>query len=359
LFAGRDGEWLLVLPDIRSMTQPTLAGAYIERAFSCPLRLASGKALNFEIAIGAAMLPEHGADAESIIAASRLARWHLASSRESFGWFQPDIRREWNTHHELAAEFKSALSQETLTLFIQPQVESDSGRCVGGELLLRWQSEQGDWINPQLAMEIVDENGWRHLFTDWLFRCALRISSDLEAAGADFRLSLNLTAGDLLDEDLVDMIAQRLETWQTSGERFTLELTESAMMVDHERCLNALFRLRELGFRLALDDFGTGYSSLSYLVTLPINELKIDRSFIVDMTESAERRRVVRSIVDLARDLEMMPLAEGVETAAQVEALASLGCHRIQGFFYGHPMALENFIAWWQARLTGNGPAKP
>jgi EAL domain-containing protein (putative c-di-GMP-specific phosphodiesterase class I) len=201
-----------------------------------------------------------------------------------------------------------------------------------------------------MAMEIVEENAWRHLFTDWMFRCALRIAADMEAAGGDFRLSLNLTAGDLLDEDLVEMIAQRLETWQMRGDRFALELTESAMLLNRERCLETLNQLRELGFQLALDDFGTGYSSLSHLVSLPINELKIDRSFIVAMDRSDEHLRIVRTIIDLARDLGMTPLAEGVEELAQVEQLSALGCDRIQGYYYAQPMPPEAFIAWYQGR---------
>lgn len=350
LFTGRDSEWLLVLPEVRSLTQPALAGACLQRAFSHPLRLVSGKSLACDIVVGAAMLPEHGRDAEAVVSASRLARWHLASSHEPFGWFHPRIQAEWNKRFVLASELKTALNQEILQLYLQPQVDSASGQCIGAELLLRWQRDDGDWVDPQLVMDMVEENGWRALFTDWMFRCALRIAFDLEAAGASFRLSLNLTAGDLLDEDLVEMITQRLETWQMRGERFALELTESAMLNNRERCLETMQQLRQLGFQLALDDFGTGYSSLSHLVSLPINELKIDRSFIVAMERSDEHLRIVRTIIDLAHDLGMTPLAEGVETLAQLDGLRQLGCHRIQGFFYAPPMSLEAFIAWYQGR---------
>ncbi|MDP3540190.1 MAG: EAL domain-containing protein [Azonexus sp.] len=350
LFSGRDSEWLLVLPEVRSMTQPALAAAYLQREFSQPIWLASGKALSCDVIVGAAMLPEHGRDPEAVIAASRLARWSLLTSHQTFGWFHPDIQADWNKRFALAAEFKAALNQETMQLYLQPQIDARSGECVGAELLLRWQRQGGDWVDPQLAMEIAEENAWRPLYTDWLFRSALRIAHDLEAAGAGVRLSLNLTAGDLLDEDLVEMIAQRLETWQMRGERFALELTESAMLLNRERCLETLFKLRDLGFRLALDDFGTGYSSLSHLVSLPVNELKIDRSFIIAMNRSDEHLRIVRTIIDLARDLEMTSLAEGVEEVAQVEQLQALGCHHIQGFLYAQPMPPEMFIAWLQSR---------
>jgi EAL domain-containing protein (putative c-di-GMP-specific phosphodiesterase class I) len=346
LFAGREGEWLLILPNIRSLTQPALAGAYVQRDFSRPFRLGSGKALYFDVAIGAAVMPDHGSDPEAVLAASRIARWHLAGGRDAFAWFLPEMQTDWQHRSELADELKIALSQETLDLYLQPQIETASGLCVGAELLLRWQRESGEWVSPQLAMELVDENGWRRLYTDWLFRYALRLSSDLAAAGIELRLALNLTADDLADDDLVEMIAQRLETWQIGGERFTLELTESAMLASPERAREIFSQLRQLGFRLALDDFGTGYSSLSHLVSLPLDELKIDRSFIVAMSRSPEHRRVVRTIIDLARDLDMMPLAEGVEREDEAEMLRQMGCHRIQGYLYGKAMPENEFIAW-------------
>jgi EAL domain-containing protein (putative c-di-GMP-specific phosphodiesterase class I) len=352
LFSGREGEWILILPDIRSMTQPALASANIQREFSHPVRLSSGKVLTFDVLVGAAMAPEHGGNAESILGAARLARWRLAVAHETFGWFSQEIQDDWNKRFELAAEFKSALGQECLQLFLQPQIELSSGKCVGAELLLRWQRGNGEWVCPLLVMDVVDENGWRRLFTDWLFNCALRVASELDSAGIDVALSLNLTADDLLDEDLVEMVGQRFETWHLRTDRFTLELTESAMMQNRERCLETMRSLRRLGFRLALDDFGTGYSSLNYLVSLPINELKIDRSFIVAMTQSEEYLRIVRTIIDLAWDLEMMPLAEGVDDPAQVERLVQLGCNRVQGFLYAQAMPLGDFIDWYRSRQT-------
>nr|MBL8411279.1 EAL domain-containing protein [Dechloromonas sp.] len=350
LFAGRDGEWLLVLPDIHSMAQPALAGSQILHEFSQPLRLPSGKPLAFDVRIGAAMAPEHAGEAEGLLAASRLGRWGAQLGREGFGWFHTEIEAAWKKRFHLAAEFKQALDNERLQFFLQPQVDAATGRCFGAELLLRWQCASGEWISPQRLMEVVDENGWRRQYTDWMLRHAMRIAAEIEGVETGFRLSLNLTSDDLNDEDCVDMIRQRLDTWQMSGERFTLELTESAMMANRERALDTLTRLRDLGFRLAIDDFGTGYSSLSYLVGLPVKEIKIDRSFIVAMGRSDEYRRVVRSIIDLAHDLDMMPLAEGVEEKAQVEQLLSLGCSRIQGYFYARPMPPEAFAGWLAAR---------
>lgn len=352
VFSGREGEWLLLLPGVHSMAQPTLAASHIERLFADPLGLLSGRRMHLEATIGAALMPDHGNDPEAILQAARLARWALQPRLETFGWFVPEMRQDWQRRFEMAEELHLALQRETLLLFLQPQIDAASGECTGAELLLRWQRASGEWVPPPQIIEMIEENGWRQQFTDWLIRSALHMASELTAQGADIPLSLNLTAADLLDADLPEMFSQRLRTWQMPGSRFTLELTESAMLADPERCLEIMRRLRGLGLRLALDDFGTGYSSLSYLVNLPLNEIKIDRSFIVAMTTSEEHLRVVRTIIDLAWDLEMMPLAEGVEDAVQVAQLRRLGCNRMQGYLYARPMPPAEFVAWYRAHLS-------
>lgn len=350
VFVGREGEWLLILTGVHSMAQPSLAAAHIQRAFADPVKLLSGRTLMLDVAIGAALMPEHGRDADDILHAARLARWSLAASGQAFGWYHPGLRQDWQQRFDMAEELRNALHHETLVLHLQPQVDLGSGQCTGAELLLRWQRANGEHVPPPLIMEMIEENGWRGMFTDWLLRYAMRVSADLAASGIEISLSLNLTAADLLDEDLPELIAQRLETWQVPAERITLELTESAMLTDRERSIEVMRRLHGLGVRLALDDFGTGYSSLSYLVALPFHEIKIDRAFVIAMFESIDSLRLVRSIIDLTCDLEMVPLAEGVETPAQRDQLMALGCKVVQGFLYARPMPLDDFVNWYRAR---------
>lgn len=349
-FVGHEGEWLLLLPDVHSAAQPALAAAQIRRAFGHPLVLLSGRGISLDVAIGAAMAPEHGSDAEELIRAARLARASLQSSNEPFAMFDLRMQEDWQSRHQLSEELREALRKDVLTLHLQPQVDVESDRCFGAELLLRWQRANGDWVAPPVIVEMIEEYGWRAQFTEWLIRSALRLSAELDAAGVDIRLSLNLTAGDLLDTDLPELVAQCLETWRLPAERFTFELTESVMMVDRERGLSVMSRLRAMGVKLALDDFGTGYSSLSYLVTLPLNEIKIDRSFVVGMFSSLENLRIVRTIIDLTHDLGMVSLAEGVEEVAQRDQLLALGCTRVQGYFYAKPMPFIDFLAWYRAR---------
>lgn len=352
LFAGRNSEWLLMLPGLHSMVQPALAAEQIQRAFAEPISLLSGRMMMFKVIIGAAMMPEHAGHADDLLQAARLARWSIASEKQGFAWYHASMTRDWQARYDMLDELQDALHHDGWSLYLQPQLNVENNQCTGAELLLRWQRKNGDWVPPPLIIEMLEENGWRPIFTDWLIRQAMRISSDLEAAGIHISLSINLTAADMLDGDLPEMLAQALETWGFSGNRFTLELTESVMMVDREHCLSVMHQLKALGFRLALDDFGTGYSSLSYLANLPISEIKIDRSFVIAIFNSQESLRIVRTIIDLTRDMGMVPLAEGVEDMLQQEQLRALGCTLVQGYLYAKPMSMNAFIAWHQTHQT-------
>lgn len=349
-FVGHEGEWILLLTDVHSMAQPALAATQIARVFDHPVRLLGGRAISLDTAIGIAFFPDHGDDPEDVVQAARLARSSLAASGEPFAMFDWMMKVDWQARHQLAEELREALRTDRLQLYLQPQVELGTGtNCIGAELLLRWRRSNGEWVSPPLVIELIEEYGWRSQLTDWLIRSALRCSSELETEGIEVPLSLNLTAGDLLDNDLPELVGQCLETWQIPADRFTFELTESAMMHDRQRSLDIMMRLRNMGIRFALDDFGTGYSSLSYLATLPVDEIKIDRSFVDGMMSSVDKLRIVKTIVDLTLDLGMVSLAEGVEDAGLRDELRALGCSRIQGYLYSKPMPLTEFVTWYRA----------
>lgn len=355
VFAGREGEWLLLLPDVESRVQPSLAAAQIERAFVDPVVLGSGRPMMLALAIGAALLPDHGRQAEEAIQSARLARWSIQSSESRFAWFSAEQGDDWHRYTGLVRELRGVLERETLMLFLQPQIDLASGKCVGAELLLRWRRENGEWVPPPEIVAMVEQNGWRPMFTDWLIRAAMRIAAKLRDEGIDITLSINLTAPDLEDSELPELLVQRLETWNLPASCFVLELTESAMMVDRAHGVTMLERLAAAGFRLSLDDFGTGYSSLSYLVSLPIYELKVDQSFVAAMFDSTENMRVVSTIVALANDLGMVPLAEGIDEARHLDQLRKLGCQVGQGYLFSPPLPPAEFVAWFRARVVQSG----
>ena len=178
----------------------------------------------------------------------------------------------------------------------------------------------------------------------------MRVAADLADARIGIRLSMNLIAQDLLDPDLPDLLEQQLGAWNLPPERFLLELTETSMMGDQEKSLAAINRLNAMGFKLSLDDFGTGYSSLSYLARLPIHELKVDRSFVVQMFNGEQNMRIVRTILDLAHDLDMESLAEGIDDERQAQMLLQLGCRNGQGYLFSKPVSLEDFLLWFRSQ---------
>jgi EAL domain-containing protein (putative c-di-GMP-specific phosphodiesterase class I)/GGDEF domain-containing protein len=350
LFRGRDGEWLLLLPDATAIAQPVLTATQIVQAFDEPLHLLSGRPVRVEVKIGIAMFPIAASEDSEPVGAARVARLTLKLDGEQFAFFDPQTEREWKRRCSLADQLLSALRADELELYLQPQVEGADSHCIGAEMLLRWRTSEGAWVPPPTIIELIEENGWRPQLTDWLLRTAMRMASELGEAEIHCGLSINLLAGDLLDPDLPELLQQGLDAWRIPAERFTLELTESAMMADPGRGIVVMRQLREIGVRLALDDFGTGYSSLSYLAMLPLNEIKIDRSFVVSMFDSSERLRIVRTIIDLTHDLGMEPIAEGIEEPVQREKLTELGCDRAQGYLYGKPMPLKDFINWYRSR---------
>lgn len=347
-FVGHEGEWLLVLDDVGSMAQPALAASQIHRVFDHPVHLLGGRGVSLDASIGIAIYPAHGGTPDEVVQAARLARASLQNSQEPFAIFDTSMMVDLQARYQLSEELREALRKDSLMLYLQPQVEVGQG-CFGAELLLRWQRANGEWVAPPVIVDMIEEFGWRSQFTNWLVRAALRHCAELDAAGICVRLSLNLTAGDLLDTDLPELVGQCLESWRLPAGRFTFELTETAMMRDRARGLEIMSRLRDMGIRLALDDFGTGYSSLSYLATLPLNEIKIDRSFVVGMFSSIDNLRIVKTIIDLTHDLGMESLAEGVEDIAQRDQLFALGCSQVQGYLYAKPMPLLEFIAWYRA----------
>ncbi len=350
VFAGREGEWLVLIPDVDSRVQPSLAATRILQAFEEPIQMPSGHPLGLSVAIGAALMPDHGREASAVIHSARLARWSLTREEGNFAWFRPEQGIEWQDYAVFMDELRLALESERMTLFLQPQVDLATRQCIGAELLLRWRREDGAWVEPPRIIETVVQNGWRQVFTEWLVRAAMRVAADLTDARIGVRLSMNLIAQDLLDPDLPDLLEQQLGAWNLPPERFLLELTETSMMGDQEKSLAAINRLNGMGFKLSLDDFGTGYSSLSYLARLPIHELKVDRSFVIQMFNGDQNMRIVRTILDLAHDLGMESLAEGIDDERQAQMLLQLGCRNGQGYLFAKPLPLEDFVLWFRGQ---------
>jgi EAL domain-containing protein (putative c-di-GMP-specific phosphodiesterase class I) len=223
---------------------------------------------------------------------------------------------------------------------------------LGGEALVRWLHPQRGLVPPMQFIPFAEQTGFIRQITVWMLETGVQALQRWQEAGLAMKLSINLSTRDLLDPDLTDRVRRLLDRHRVSAARLCLEITESAIMDDPARALQTLQRLHELGVRLSIDDFGTGYSSLAYLKRLPVDELKIDRSFVTNMERDLHDARIVQSTIGLAHNLGLSVVAEGVETDKAWALLARLGCDEGQGYGIGRPMPSDEFLGWvrrWQA----------
>jgi EAL domain-containing protein (putative c-di-GMP-specific phosphodiesterase class I) len=253
---------------------------------------------------------------------------------------------------QLLGELRAAISAGELVLHYQPKVDVGTSRVVGVEALLRWQHPVHGLLPPAEFVPLAERTGAIGELTRWVLDNALAQARAWRDAGIEMTMAVNLAAPNIADATLPDVVAALLEQHGVPGDQLECEISEHTVMADPRRALSVLERLRALGVRLSLDDFGTGHSSLSYLKRLPLDEVKIDRSFVMGMTEDDNDAAIVRTTIDLARNLGLEVVAEGVETAAILRDLGDLSCDIAQGFFLSRPLPASELDSWLAARAT-------
>ena len=246
----------------------------------------------------------------------------------------------------LLSELRTAVEHDQLRLYLQPKIELATGRVLGAEALVRWQRPQRGMVAPMRFIPFAEQTGFIRVLTGWMIdRCAARFRQ-LGGQALDLKFAINLSTRDLLDHDLPAKLERQFARGAVNPKSLCMEITESAIMDDPQRALQTLQRLHEMGLRLSIDDFGTGYSSLAYLKRLPLHELKIDRSFVMSMETDRADLKIVRSTIDLAHNLGLTVVAEGVENAHTWALLKALNCDEAQGYYMARPMPEEDFAAW-------------
>jgi EAL domain-containing protein (putative c-di-GMP-specific phosphodiesterase class I) len=245
----------------------------------------------------------------------------------------------------LMGERRRALDRGELIVEFQPKAELQTGRIVGVEALVRWVHPQRGLLRPDEFLPLAEHTGLMKPLSRFVLETALRQCRAWQSAGLDLQVAVNLTVANLLDLDLPDDIAELLRTFELEPSRLELEVTESMIMADPFRVRQVLTKLNDMGVRLAIDDFGIGYSSLAYLKRLPVDVLMIDKSFVMNMTEDQNDATIVRSTIDLARNLGLEVVAEGVESAQTWGALWAFGCHLAQGYYIGRPASAATLTA--------------
>ena len=319
--------------------------------FERPLTL-DGHTVDLGAGIGIAASPEHGRDPDTVLSRAEQAMNTAKQQQAGAVSYHPGLDASSSASLTLLGELRTAVDESQLRLFLQPKVTLATGQVVGAEALVRWQHPERGVLAPVGFVPFAEQTGFVRLLTRWMIDEVARTAQGLIAQGLAMKLAVNLSTRDLLDPDLPQRLGDAIARHHLPPGSIVLEITESAIMDDPQRAQHTLQRLRAMGLRLSIDDFGTGHSSLAYLKTLPVQELKLDRSFVMSMGSDEHDAKIVQSTVALAHSLGLSVVAEGVESLSTWELLQALGCDEAQGHLIAKPMPASQFAAWvadWQA----------
>ena len=299
-----------------------------------------------EASIGVAVYPGHGQTAEALLQAADIAMYAAKRAGTSCEAYEPERDRRAPDQVARLGELRRAIEHDELVLHYQPKVDLRTGQVSGVEALVRWSHPDRGLIPPGEFLPLAEHTGLIVPLTTWVIDTALAQCRAWREAGIDLPVAVNVSERSLLDPRFPDHVAELLASHELSGERLQLELTERSLIGDLRVASGVVEGLHAIGVNISVDDFGTGYSSLSRLRDLPINELKIDRSFVTDLDEGGQGAAIVRSVIDLGHHLGLEVVAEGVETAQTLGELRELGCDAAQGFVLLRPAAAESVTAW-------------
>ena len=296
--------------------------------------------------IGIATYPDHGDDPDQLLRRAEVAMYVAKAAREPFESYSPAQDTYSTDRLALVADLRKAIDDGTLTLAYQPMIDLSRGTIVGVEALLRWTHATQGPIGPDVFIPLAEHSGLIGRITTYVLEAAARQSHAWQEAGLDLTVSVNLSVRDLQRPGLALAVGDTLQRHGVSPDRLRLEITEGSVMDQPDRALTTLQELAAVGVGLSVDDFGTGYSSLAYLQRLPVNELKIDRSFVLGLANSSSDGEIVRSTVGLGHNLGLTIVAEGVEDESSLTFLRDVGCDLAQGFFIAKPMPADALTGW-------------
>lgn len=267
-----------------------------------------------------------------------------------------DAEKKRATGSIIYESLAKAIDQEELYVVYQPKVNLSTMQVDAAEALMRWKGDKIGQFTMEEFFAVAEQAGMMSNISEWLIRNALREKAAMNELGGQFSLSINLSANDLFDAALLRDLDNALEIWSVKSEEITLELTEGVIMNDQKAAFEILNRLRDKGFRVSLDDFGTGYSSLSYLRSLPVDEIKIDKSFVLEMDANRDDAEIVEVILVLAKKFNFSVVAEGIENKQTLDKLVQMGCDYAQGYYFSKPVVRDEFLNW-MARFNSSSSA--
>ncbi len=302
----------------------------------------------FDIIIrgGVSYFPDHGSTSDELIQHANNALYHAREENRNYMIY--DISHDYETKYRLnlMADLKKGLEDDKLELFYQPKVDLNTNRVIGCEALIRWHHPEYGFVPPDNFIPIAEKTGTIRLVTTWVIGKAMQQWAQWREMGIEFTISINISTYDLSDSSFVALVKQNLEKYNVTPSNIILEVTENSTMQDPGASMIILNHLSALGVLLSIDDYGTGYSSLSYLKSLPVDEIKIDKSFVMNMDTDRDNSVIVKSTIDLAHNLGYRVVAEGIENKTTYAILQAYNCDIAQGFFMSRPLSAAEIENW-------------
>jgi diguanylate cyclase (GGDEF)-like protein len=340
-----DSKFAVVVNPLRNDGILILAANKIGKIFAQPVPAGPAK-LMVDIRIGMSASPQDGADAEGLLQHAETALLSaIAEDRPTVRYSEEQAARNLASLN-LEVELEQAIKRKDFQLHYQPKISTKNFKPCGAEALIRWTSPTRGPVSPELFIPIADREGRIEPLTAFVLNTSLRQAAEWPTTWGKLPVSINLTPRLLLDSDLVGMVAGALKLWDFEPSRLMLEVTEGAAMTDPQRSFAIMSELRALGVQISIDDFGTGYSSLAHFKNIPADEVKIDKSFVLNMLDNEGDLHIIKSVVDLSRGFGLKVTAEGVENEQSAALLAKMCCDQLQGYYYSRPLPQQQFVAW-------------
>jgi diguanylate cyclase (GGDEF)-like protein len=338
-------EFGILLPRLRETDSVEHVIKKLQDFLQAPFMI-GGIPIAVEASIGVAMIPEHADDADTLLQRADIAMYRAKQMASGYSLYTQEYDSHSPERLGLMAELRDAIGHGQLLLHFQPKVEIRSGQIIGSEALVRWQHPRHGLLMPDHFITTAERTGLMEPLTNWVLSDALNHCMTARREGINLSVSVNLSARTLHSPRLPETVEHALKTAGADPTNLMLEITESAIMLDPAGAEQTLATLSDMGIRLSIDDFGTGYTSLASIKRLPVDEIKIDKSFVLGMLGDQRDAMVVRSIIELGHNLGHAVVAEGVETREMYDLLASLGCDVAQGYFISRPQACEPLKEW-------------